>query len=274
MNIDPSGTAAWTGGFSGGAVDELIALMRSMVEVYGTRGAAQQLGVSDRTVYRWQLDGAMGPKLRDALVRRLDPNLNVTLSSMARRLDGLEAAFQSLRTEVDTLKSGQSRLAGELDELAREQEEQERTLLEEVAQLRVERKPPEPSRASLGSKASTTRAPAARGEPPADASKVEDPQRMALDQAVDRWERAKADGAGARSTLDAARARWEQLDAEIELLDRFEESLPPGQSWGYFQRQRELEWRKAALDERRREIRNRVIRRWVRRVCTLGLWRN
>ncbi len=64
------------------------------------------------------------------------------------------------------------------------------------------------------------------------------------------------------------------MELEVAMLGEYKLTLPPGTSpLDGFTRGAELDWRGRALENIQRERARRELVRWVRRVCTLGLWR-
>ena len=61
---------------------------------------------------------------------------------------------------------------------------------------------------------------------------------------------------------------------ELALLEEHGMTLPPEkQPLRGLDRSGQITWRRSALYDTRRTIGKRELLRWVRRVCTLGLWR-
>ena len=73
--------------------------------------------------------------------------------------------------------------------------------------------------------------------------------------------------------LTQAKTRERIMELEIAMLAEYKLTLPPGSSpLDDFTRGAELDWRERALENIQRERAQRALLRWVRRVCTLGLW--
>ena len=72
--------------------------------------------------------------------------------------------------------------------------------------------------------------------------------------------------------LAGLEAEVRMLHLEIELIEERELTLPPGVlPWAWDQRRRELRRRNQQLGTARSALRRRRWRRWLVRICTLGL---
>ena len=68
-------------------------------------------------------------------------------------------------------------------------------------------------------------------------------------------------------------AEERQLTLELAMLEDHGLTLPPEkQPLRGFGRKGQTNWRRTALHDTRVALRKRELLRWVRRVCTLGLW--
>ncbi|MCY4530373.1 MAG: hypothetical protein OXD46_15245 [Chloroflexi bacterium] len=74
--------------------------------------------------------------------------------------------------------------------------------------------------------------------------------------------------------LDRARTRERIMELEIELIDEQGLTLPPATSPTHpSERESHLGWRRRALDDLRRERKGQEVWSRVRRVLSLGLWK-
>ena len=65
------------------------------------------------------------------------------------------------------------------------------------------------------------------------------------------------------------------LDLETELIEVHELTLPPETyPWDGFDRREQLQLREMYMENARRNRKRALLRRWLRRVLTFGLWRN
>ena len=88
------------------------------------------------------------------------------------------------------------------------------------------------------------------------------------------WRRVRAEFLKTRTTLDRTEVQEPMLEKEIALVGEHELTLPPASfPWDEFDR-RDKVWELTQDLKRVRAERNRaLLRRWLRRVLTFGLWR-
>ena len=88
------------------------------------------------------------------------------------------------------------------------------------------------------------------------------------------WRRVRAEFLKTRTTLDRTEVQEPMLEMEIALVGEHELTLPPASfPWDEFDR-RDKVWELTQDLKRVRAERNRaLLRRWLRRVLTFGLWR-
>ena len=88
------------------------------------------------------------------------------------------------------------------------------------------------------------------------------------------WRRVRAEFLKTRTTLHRTEVQEPMLEVEIALVGEHELTLPPASfPWDEFDR-RDKVWELTQDLKRVRAERNRaLLRRWLRRVLTLGLWR-
>ena len=89
------------------------------------------------------------------------------------------------------------------------------------------------------------------------------------------WRRVRAEFLKTGATLDRTEVQEPMLEMEIALVGEHELTLPPASfPWDQFDR-RDKVWELTQDLKRVRAERNRaLLRRWLRRVLTFGLWRN
>ena len=77
------------------------------------------------------------------------------------------------------------------------------------------------------------------------------------------------------TTLDRTEVQEPMLELEIAIVGEHELTLPPASfPWDQFDRQDQLWERTQDLKRVRAERERALLRRWLRRVLTFGLWRN
>ena len=93
--------------------------------------------------------------------------------------------------------------------------------------------------------------------------------------AIVEWRKVRAEFLKTRTTLDRTEVQERMLELELALVGEHELTLPPASfPWDEFDR-RDQVWERTQDLKRVRAERNRaLLRRWLRRVLTAGLWRN
>ena len=91
---------------------------------------------------------------------------------------------------------------------------------------------------------------------------------------VEEWRRLRGEhpalGCGLHWLVDERRLR----ELEITLIGDHELTMPPDTDpWDSLGRRTQVHWRTRTLERVRRERVRAQVRRWLRRVLTLGLWR-
>jgi hypothetical protein len=265
--------------------ERLVALLREMVRTESRARVADALGVSYRTLVRAVDSGRLTARMVDALERHL---LEVKGSAAApvrrKQADdpaqraGLEGEVAKLRTRVDTMQA----VVGAL------QEDQARTLRRWERRLaRVEAR-----EASVnGSGGAST--PSVKGTPEQapERPQVKAPNRAYRQlvtiepeegeeliyggamPAIVEWREGRKALDWASRRLDRLDARRRLLEVELRVVADHELTLPPAvYPWDHADRRDEVWRRKQWLVDLRVERNRAVLRRWVRRVLTLGLW--
>ena len=262
----------------------LTALLGDLVGEQGKTQAAETLGVSPRTLTRYEESRRLTPTLAGALERHL--------------LEGGGSAAATQRHRLGMLEDGQKeleRMMGEgLAALRKEgqaaSEEQSQTL-DELA-----RRVAELEAAGSNSATANTGTPAAgaaqsqSGQPGATANPVvQRPRRVypdlvtaeaesgeelvygdAATAVIVKWREARDAFGAATDAMDILNARQRRLELEIQLIEQHELTLPPAtQPWDWGDRRQEVRRRNELLEE---AIVDRKMLR-LRRFLTLGLWR-
>ena len=94
---------------------QLLALLRNLVEDMGRGKAAEDLGVDRKTLWRGMRDGALTPRLAEALERRVLFGDRPDAVRERERIDGIERSLQALGEEV---RAGVEAVRGEVKALA------------------------------------------------------------------------------------------------------------------------------------------------------------
>lgn len=255
----------------------LMALLGDLMGEQGKTRAAETLGVSPRTLTRFEESRRLTPTLAGALERHL--------------LEGGGSAAATQRHRLGMLEDGQKELEKALSDGLAELRKQEGRAREEQAGALAEL---ERRVAALEVASSATAPPgvgaSAAGNPAsAGSSVVQRPRRVyddlvtadpepgeelvygdAATAVIVRWREARDAFAAAKDALDVLNARQRRVELEIELIQEHELTLPPAtRPWDWGDRRQEVRRRNELLDQ---TIVDRKMLK-LRRFLTLGLWR-
>ena len=241
----------------------LMALLQSLAEDLGRMGAAETLGVNYKTLAASLDADRLTRRMRDALVRlllsgeiRAAVERQKRAAALERRLDALEAEVRRVRREIGTAVGGQP-------------------------DGRAQESPPDTDVDGGRGRPGTTLSPKERhrvvspqvvtGEP----VPGEEAGFGAVMPVIAEWRRLYGGGADAGDRLARARAEERMRELEIEMLERWDLTLPPETApLDAFTRGVQIGWRRKTLARVRRERVRAQWQRWARRVLTLGLWWN
>ena len=247
----------------------LLALLRDLVESNGRVKSAEILGVSYRTLARaadsGRLTGRMADALENHLLREVGPStkewigraaeLEKRVEALGREVSGMK---ETLRSEMEALRTD---VAGALESVER----------------RI---------AAFGSKR-----PAALPESETDlppplpramqekmvvlASEQDDEQLFgAAAHLVREWRAAREVFRATEERLPRVEAELRLLEIEIELIGTYELTLPPADyPWDKFDLEDEKLRRERRMAVAHVVRRRALLRRFLRRVCTLGIRR-
>ena len=257
-------------------------LLRDLVRERGRMEAAALVGVNYKTLVRAEESGRLTVHMMHALERLQLSGDAPTEAAQRERVDGLELRVEQLEAGVvalaEELRAGVGEPRAGLGE--------PRDAAPGGVQGRDEARPPAPGVAGERALAEPTpavagmrpRKPAALRRPFPDVVTVE----PADDDAdvygaawplVEEWRRLRgghpAEGRGVRWLETAEHV----LTLELAMLEEHGLTLPPEtQPLRGFARKGQTGWRKTALCDTQRALAWAKLRRWVRRVLTLGLW--
>ena len=256
----------------------LLALLGDLIGEQGKTQAAETLGVSPRTLTRFEESRRLTPTLAGALERHLLEGGGSAAATQRHRLGMLEDGLKELER---MLRDGLAALRKE-GETARE--EQARTLAElakRVAALESAARGVGPVAAGNGPVSN----PAQPGKPVVSRPRRDyydlvtaDPEPgeelvygEAATAVVVKWREARDAVGKAKDAMDRLNARERVLELETELIEQHELTLPPATyPWDRGDRRQEVRRRSEYLDGLR-VARNRLR---LRRFLTCGLWRN
>ena len=262
----------------------LVALLGDLIGEQGKTQAAETLGVSPRTLTRYEESRRLTPTLTGALERHL--------------LEGGGSAAATQRHRLGMLEDGQKeleRMMGEgLAALRKDgekaQEEQARALAElarrvsalEAAGTSAAVNGGAPRGGGVASSQPDSQGVSAkpvvqrprRVYPDLVTAEAEPGEELVYGDAatavIVEWRDARDAFAAATDALDILNTRQRRLELEIELIEQHELTLPPAtRPWDWGDRRQEVRRRNELLDE---AIVDRKMLR-LRRFLTLGLWR-
>ncbi len=255
-----------------------MTLLKEMVDEEGIQRVADQLGLSERSIYRAFEAGLPNRRLRDALEKHLlmgggsaAARQRETVRSLQQRMDALESKVGDSEIRVEELVKA---LQGELKELREALEEQSEAVI--LLERRTNRR-------DAGRGAKMSDAPEV-GERPTGSSPRVYQELVTLEHEageedvygeaaalVAEWRLVRVEvlaGGGSRS---AKRSVDRLRELEVALIGEYGLTLPPAlHPWDRYQRRDELERRTRAMVESRRGGLPAQLRRWLRRVLAGG----
>ncbi|MCY3919528.1 MAG: hypothetical protein OXG38_06970 [Chloroflexi bacterium] len=264
---------------SGVGVDEerLVVLLRDLVGDAGKMKTAESLGVSYRTLDRALDRGALLPRMRDALTRRVLEEGGESGLRHRARVEALERRAEETEERLGILERAREGVEeatrAAVGELARRLEDGTATteaLAGRLARLEAQQVREHgggPDDSGVGEFA-----PAGRGVVTVEPQPGEAQSFGAGAALVEEW-RALCGRRGEGSKAKQAKRRERVMELEIALIGEHGLALPPNtEPLHPSERERYLGWRRRELADLRAERRRHVALRWLRRALTLGLW--
>ena len=256
----------------------LNGFLRELVREEGRMEAEELLGVNYRTLVRAEESGKITGRMGDALGRLLGT--------------GDDPEAERLRERVDALEEGLERLKGGVEELATELRgglEEIRAAVAEKADAREQDEDHARRQAGNGAgRIGTSTAPPVSGLRPKKPFKERllDPEVVTEEPAEDDpevygdawplindWRALRTGHPHQGRSLSWLVTEERLLTLELAMLEDRGLTLPPEtQPLRGFGRKGQTNWRRTALQDTRRSLARRKRLRWVRRICTLGLW--
>ena len=269
----------------------LLANLRDLIDEAGQGGAARQLGVDRKTLWRALDSGRLTPRVRQALER---PGADPEAARRRSRLDVIEQRTEMLDKDVEALAEAVEALREEVGRLADLQAEALRAWERRLSA--VESRLATGTGAEAGGDGGTDpQAPVAlqgfeqpvigrgvekphRDHPEVVTLRAEEGEEFDYGEAmplVAEWRRQRIThlDKGARR-VERARALVRMLELELVLINEHELTLPPSTyPWDESRRRDELRRVRFALVSSRWELAQALLWRWVRLALTLGRWR-
>ena len=257
----------------------LMALLRDMIDTEGGEKAAQALGVSYRTVSRTIESDRLTERMSAVLERYLLLGGGSAAAQQRKSIKALEERVDALE---ENLGSGLEELRGVFEKgiegLRDEQAQGLRQLERRLAKVEDERGDRDSAVDSQDAVDNPEVKPAWRPYRDLVTLEPEPGEEQVYGDAtplIVEWRKVRAEYLDAGDGLSRAIAEERMRELEIELIGGRELTLPPRTyPWDGSDRRDEV-WRRTQALERARVERARAqIRRWIRRVLTLGLWRD
>ena len=235
--------------------EQLLTLLRELIQTEGLPETAELLGVSARTLQRTTASGRLTVRMRAALELRRLSEESATTNLRDGETDGLAQRLEHLEDRVEEL-AGELRATRDTPPapVMGERTTVETPSVEESATSRPWRPypqlitpEPEPGEELVYGEATPT---------------------------IVAWRRARTEYREARRRLDKLDAERRLWELEIVLIRDHELTLPPASyPWDRFDRRDEVWALERALADARTERRRALFWLGVRRVLTLGMWR-
>ena len=253
----------------------LLALLGDLMGEQGKTRAAETLGVSPRTLTRFEESRRLTPTLAGALEKHL--------------LEGGGSAAATQRHRLGMLEDGQKELEKALSDGLAELRKEGQAAVEEQARAlaELERRVAALETAGVGASpvsGGPAGGPATAGTPPAQRPRrvyddvvTADPESGeelvygdAATAVIVRWREARDAFSQATDALEILNARQRRVELEIELIQEHELTLPPAtRPWDWGDRRQEVRRRNELLEQ---TIVDRKMLK-LRRFLTFGLWR-
>ncbi|MDE2903298.1 MAG: hypothetical protein OXP73_09725 [Chloroflexota bacterium] len=249
---------------------QLLALLDDLVHTEGRLKAAQALGVNYRTLVKVVESGRLSRRMRDALERRQLADREATatqqraeVQALAQRLAELEArvtAVERERRSPDDGGSDRQAVAAPARPVARLARSQGPRTVAGAGVTEKERR--------CWAYGDSSRFGVITEDPHPNEEVSYGPGMPAVVE----WRRLNR-RREVGTKLDQVKTRERIMALEIALIGEYELTLPPD-TYPIHSSEREgyLRWRRRALADLQTERARRELRRWVRRVLTLGLW--
>ena len=254
----------------------LSGFLRELVRAEGKMEAAELLGVNYKTLARAEKSGEITGRMGDALERLLGTGDDPEVARLRERVgaleEGLEGGMESLAKELrDGLDEIRAAVAGQADGRT---ETVGRTQAQDKDGAGRSETRAAPPVAGLGSKKPFRER---RLDPEIVTVEPDDDDPEVFGDAwplVEEWRGLRAGHPRRGGSLSWLVTEERLLMLELAMLEERGLTLPPEkQPLRGFGRRGQTSWRWKALGDTRVALRKRKLLRWVRRVCTLGLWR-
>ena len=258
----------------------LMALLHDLVRERKLKGAAADLGVDPRTLAASLRRGTLSPLMRVTVERRLLADGEAAATAQRAEMQALAQRVQRLETQQTAMAQARrtdDAAAGELRAAVRQVDAAAQALQGLTRRVaRLERG--QARLTAAGSEATAPAQPWAVDDPSRRGVVTDDPrpgEEAAYGPglpAVVEWRRLNQQREEG-TKLDQVKTRERIMALEIAMIGEYELTLPPDTHAIHpSEREGYLRWRRRALADLQTERARRELRRWVRRILTLGLW--
>ena len=261
----------------------LMSLLHELVRTKGNRGAASALGIDPRTVASCMKTGRLSWRVREALEQGLQSGAGSAAARQRKRNDALEGRIEGWEGKLrSSLEDVRTSVAGEVKVLREEHAKSMRYVERRLVRLEAGRSAQDgmvrTSPTGAEPEPSKRRYVRPRTYPQLVTPEAEPDEDLVYGDAtpvIVEWRSVRAEFLKTSTTLDRTEVQEPMLEMEIALVGEHELTLPPASfPWDEFDR-RDKVWERTQDLKRVRAERNRaLLRRWLRRVLTVGLWRN
>ena len=264
----------------------LMALLHELVREKGNRGAASALGLDPRTVASCMKTGRLSWRVREALEQGLQSGAGSAAARQRERNDALKGRVGELEGKLRSgLDEVRAAVAGDVEALREEQAKAMRHVERRLVRLEAGRSAQDgmerTSPTGAEPEPSKRRYVRPRTHPQLVTLEAEPDEDLVYGDATSvivEWRRVRAEflkTLKTGTTLDRTEVQEPMLELEIAIVGEHELTLPPASfPWDQFDRRDQLWERTQDLKRVRAERERALLRRWLRRVLTFGLWRN
>ena len=250
----------------------LMSLLRDLVNERGRRGAAKALGLDHSTLAVSIAGGKLSKRVRGALEFALLTGADPEAARQRERLASLERRIGELE---EVVKAGHTELRRALeDEISGLRDDFSQALLLFEKRLAALESVPKDQGVTEKRRVKPVR----RQYPELVTLDPEPGEEEVYGDAaplIVEWRKVMVEYETAKTKLREAIAQRRRLELEIEIIDKYELTLPPRTyPWDLSRRRNEVRLRQQVLREVRVKCLLARLRRWLRRIFTLGLWRN
>ena len=264
----------------------LTALLHELVRTKGNRGAASAMGIDPRTVASCMKTRRLSWRVREALEQGLQSGAGSAAARQRKRNDALEGRFEEMEGKLRSgIEDVRADVAGKVEALREEQAKAMRHVERRLVRLEAGRSAQDgmerTSPTGAEPEPSKRRYVRPRTHPQLVTLEAEPDEDLVYGDATSvivEWRRVRAEflkTLKTGTTLDRTEVQEPMLELEIAIVGEHELTLPPASfPWDQFDRQDQLWERTQDLKRVRAERERALLRRWLRRVLTFGLWRN